>query len=1093
MLECNRLSDNTNINEEEDIYKNNWTNNVSNYGIEVKQGDVINLESASINTVGSISNTIEFVGDDNITDDIPLDNKCRLIMGQYITHTGQFTARLPLSNSQSYVSYDNPSQATKFNFFRYCRNRGLGEYDLSNYGRTSPRLNYSDEQRLPTPPFMFNIQIVSSGAGYRIGDECSIVDNTGTGSGSGMTITITDILDEGIIQGAVSRLKLTSLGDNGYSEQNVLDIVPPTQRQGFVQATLSIIKKSSLYFSEIFTDGADGLRYYPAGENFTGCAMVNYENSGATDENTAPFLDLGELQSDYLIRTVDLDLEVPIGLNQPDDIAENLTKQMKTPSLFNTYTKPQSKYFNYKDAEALTFSTLNSFNVPLIETDAYTINPASFSPLSQIRQSGSLAGSRRLFYSNIAYQDPFKLEGLGWTLSLPFDSDNVSGSKTDFNAFNSGKNQIDNIGDFNNQTVGNLGIRLSLMSQFEKVNNLITISRNQIVITNMYFTEENIEKIGKGFRKIERYFGDMSNQVDKESKDYKDYLTCILDIGRLCDEKSRGTLGDDENDPPAGARIRFCSGLESTTDDTDTMLRNVDFVDTCIGTQNDFTRGKFDNDGFQLSSLPVRSRYSDDILYENNLGDFQFYQQITSELNSGIDTSTMFYVPSTTPTQEVFQGSGYEDYIALSKKHNVACVPIYPQVDDEFKQGVNTPYICFISAITANDDRNNSFVKETNTEWTIDAGNANYGQPLGYDPSFIRNPAVMMFNNNTAFEPSQPFFSDPKANGQGVFLGANNISIDFNPTFDRFTFSNLSTPMTIGQGTIADIEYGNGVVKDSNDNPEQICFNTSLLGQYASTSIRGTLVYNNGWDVKQSRETFIDSYTGLSLLTVELYFKNNRTQEFNNFITDNKESIIQKSLLGKLGFKFSDLLPKLGNIQQNLIQSTSNLGNTYEQVYSQLSPITSGLYISSSEYQATATNILNQPTFDISYNLGKQTRPDASSSLIVATNLPSKLDYPFLTIHSSLPSMGTDTLYYGSKNSNQKVPVMGYVPRYNNEGNFFYGLESSYNFTATKDFVLSEIDTRIMLPNGSRPRLNLNSSVIYKITKITEEQEVVKK
>ena len=64
MLECNRLRASTNyknIDEEEDEFKNEWTNNVNSYGIVCNAGDVITCESSAINTVGASDTTIEFL------------------------------------------------------------------------------------------------------------------------------------------------------------------------------------------------------------------------------------------------------------------------------------------------------------------------------------------------------------------------------------------------------------------------------------------------------------------------------------------------------------------------------------------------------------------------------------------------------------------------------------------------------------------------------------------------------------------------------------------------------------------------------------------------------------------------------------------------------------------------------------------------------------------------------------------------------------------------------------------------------------------------------------------------------------------------
>ena len=64
-----------------------------------------------------------------------------------------------------------------------------------------------------------------------------------------------------------------------------------------------------------------------------------------------------------------------------------------------------------------------------------------------------------------------------------------------------------------------------------------------------------------------------------------------------------------------------------------------------------------------------------------------------------------------------------------------------------------------------------------------------------------------------------------------------------------------------------------------------------------------------------------------------------------------------------------------------------------------------------------------------------------------------------------------------------KTSCMGYLTRENNEGDFFYQPSTTFNFTATKDFTISDVETDLRLPDGSRPKLEPQSCVIYKITK----------
>jgi hypothetical protein len=130
MLECNRLQGRLNYaEEEEDVYKNTWTNNISSSGLEIETGDQIVLEASAINTSGTIQNTIEILGDTSSGTTPFLDNKFDMEFMYYINHSGFNGIPLPFVGSQSYIQavFDPAfpdSSSTNL------RNRGLGEVDL---------------------------------------------------------------------------------------------------------------------------------------------------------------------------------------------------------------------------------------------------------------------------------------------------------------------------------------------------------------------------------------------------------------------------------------------------------------------------------------------------------------------------------------------------------------------------------------------------------------------------------------------------------------------------------------------------------------------------------------------------------------------------------------------------------------------------------------------------------------------------------------------------------------------------------------------------------------------------------------------------
>ena len=102
MLEANRLrSIDISQREENDIYKNKWTNLVSSSGIPINVGDTINIQQVIVNTKGASDEVIEFTGDENSLGFV--DNKTDLKFSYYVNHTGRNTFALPSINHKTYI------------------------------------------------------------------------------------------------------------------------------------------------------------------------------------------------------------------------------------------------------------------------------------------------------------------------------------------------------------------------------------------------------------------------------------------------------------------------------------------------------------------------------------------------------------------------------------------------------------------------------------------------------------------------------------------------------------------------------------------------------------------------------------------------------------------------------------------------------------------------------------------------------------------------------------------------------------------------------------------------------------------------------
>jgi hypothetical protein len=316
--------------------------------------------------------------------------------------------------------------------------------------------------------------------------------------------------------------------------------------------------------------------------------------------------------------------------------------------------------------------------------------------------------------------------------------------------------------------------------------------------------------------------------------------------------------------------------------------------------------------------------------------------------------------------------------------------------------------------------------------------------------------------------------------------------------------------MTIGNGLPTNNQENN----DPNPNPEQQVYNVNTPGQIAMVdtksngtplTIDGVLVSSAGQlllneYVPQQPDSLIDSYGGLAIIGITLYGINNSKQDlsynglYGNNTFDKTEQqyykfsrdILKDTLFGKMGFYIEQLMPEYGSSQSFFLNpltfetTATTFFNKY--INSPLPQITAA-YISSAEYQPTSTNRLDMPLYGMGTNGGLPSAPSVEQASIAAQDLPSKLDYPYLLIYSSIIAGGTDTEYYGGADGKSKLPCVGFITRNYNSADFFYGLEQSFSYTATKTFILTEIETEIRLPDGTRPRLNTHNSVIYKITK----------
>lgn len=108
---------------------------------------------------------------------------------------------------------------------------------------------------------------------------------------------------------------------------------------------------------------------------------------------------------------------------------------------------------------------------------------------------------------------------------------------------------------------------------------------------------------------------------------------------------------------------------------------------------------------------------------------------------------------------------------------------------------------------------------------------------------------------------------------------------------------------------------------------------------------------------------------------------------------------------------------------------------------------------------------------------------------LTAINLPRRMLRPYYCIRSSILA---DSYYLGGADSGQLLPVVAVVNKINGYGDFYFGTESQFTFTATKEKTITDIITSIHSPDQKFARVDFDSAIIYKITNMnTSETNVV--
>jgi hypothetical protein len=1174
LIECNRLrgkSSYNNLDEESDKFKNSWVNLVSNTGIVVNAGDTISLEQVILNSKGASDEVIEFLGEEN--EEGFVDNQVNLEYSFYINHCGQNTARMPFIYHKTYrgqgditnpnrlgtgdsdpweFSNGNILAGTDPNLYSMLSRRSLGETFFPKGEDNVGNRDWSDQyfytginDYYMGGSMITRLKTIQTGGGQadtaNSGYSAGIIYNTryfggDTGQGVGMQIRIESVTTSGNVGGIVQSWSVFNVGfnyDKGGQNVSRLELFEDTGGDAVV-GTTHILELHSYVQAETFSQS--GYRGFN-GERFS---FLNEGYSGlASEEEGSQIQDPTSTDTSTIIQTADkrkkkINLNIDEGFLTPDNVGAILTDQLHEPTLINKTSNEKADFLDYNTLEYFHRDARGGFSAEakpiIVATPTYQPQSCNMYMEGIPNTKATLIGARRGFYHQLAYKNADRFCGLKnafWNFAYfqnDFNTDNdiVTGT-IDSNT------QGNQLGDFSNLSTGELGCRVCLLNDFPEDGDSMTASfnKNGLFLTNMKWNQSNIQRLKDGFRKAEFYLGDLSKQINTDSDDYKNSLAVNLDLGMYDDEESQQfpLLKNPNNvtETIKGARIQFATHKNGTRANVNLTEYPTDFNyftnnnEDCKSCSMRNFPESIENDGQELGSIWVRSRWQNGFTYDNTKD--TSYTDTKLDLgfltdNAGQEFDTT--INDDVAEQDFFKGTWIdsegkvnttETAIQEAIDADLAIVPVFTNHFQTGKFGIDndvlpreqqTPYIAFVNAMRLGSQENHPDFDKVNlanplNRWTVDYFNIGFGFQLGLDHSFTRNEAVCLVSPMIGNEP--PLLLKNYMNV--AYIGAVNPSIQFNPQLSRFEISGLNTPQNIGNGLMSSIPE----LLDANPNPEQTCFKIARTEQICNSwgkmvgdvpidpSTSNPYIQQDATlisqfdDAQQDEGSIMDSQSGIAIEGIYLLDKNgNETQIQNTDI-----SKYQGTIFDKLGFEITQLLPKFGSsnaffTNQFTFQETKP---TYATGLNNMTkPATTGAYISSAEIQTTSLNELNLPLYDLGVNTAtRQATPDISEGTITAFKLADKLSFPYFCVYSSIPSGGTDTQWIGGEDGHSKLPCMGYLTRENNIGDFYYNAEQTFEYTATKDFTLTEIETDIRLPDGKRPRFEGHSAVIYKITK----------
>ncbi len=390
-----------------------------------------------------------------------------------------------------------------------------------------------------------------------------------------------------------------------------------------------------------------------------------------------------------------------------------------------------------------------------------------------------------------------------------------------------------------------------------------------------------------------------------------------------------------------------------------------------------------------------------------------------------------------------------------------------------------------ISAKTGQADEGESVASGPGGEFRL----VNYENSYMKDLGGIDNGLIAIFD-------TAPFYRQ-------LLLGADSPALSFNSDTSRFSFSNLhiaerlSNIYNAGQVGVDGSAVPTSI--PANANSGQVCYkiNKSLLGNSycpnmapytllaipADREMPAQLMLSNNFEPWQPydvtcglfieqiavpEEIWDENLMGVLGFQYEQFSNTDKTRQV--VINNRRDSSNQASLTTQAPISAGDI-----------IEWTKNgFGNS---IYSLTPPMAyTRRFTSLATAQADSFKNIFPPA-----TIFPSAGDDSFSTKITALQLPTKTARPYYTIRSDIVPRsafigGNQDLVKSGQAVNR--PVISVVNKINGYGDFYSQQDNQIVFTNTEKRVITSIKTSVHDPDGSYSKVNKNSSVIYKITKM---------